>query len=507
MLTYAVDSAPLCLDPHVSTQDLTAEIQRNVLDSLVAEDASGRFHPWLATSWSSAKDLKSYTFHLREDVTFSDGTPFDAEAVKANFDHITDKNTKSQYAVTLLGPYQGTEVLGRYQVRVTFTRPFVPFLQAASTSYLGMYSPAALKANADKLCGGGAVTVGSGPFIETNHVKGQSIEFTRNPRYQWPSELAKHRGPAYLDRLVIRILRENSTRVGALTSRQVDLARAVPPARVGTIEAGGAVKILRGDFPGGVYSLYLNTTNGPLTDERVRVAVQRGINIDQAVRTVYFGQYKRAWSPLSPSTPAYAGDLTGSWPYDPAKAGALLDQAGWTGRDAAGYRTKDGRRLTLEWPALPSGDARENREVLAQAIQADLKKLGVEVVRPSYDVGAYSTKVNAGQFGILDLSWARFEPDLLRSFFNSANGPPAGQNASFLKDPEVDKWTETAAATNDTATRTELYARTQHKVIKVGATVPVYVPTALTGVASSVHGVSLDPNNWLMFYDAWRDGA
>jgi peptide/nickel transport system substrate-binding protein len=505
-LTYAIDTAPLCLDPHVSTEDMTAEVQRNVLDSLVYEDASGAFHPWLATSWSIAKDLKSYTFELRRDVTFTDGTPFDAEAVKANFDHITAKNTKSQYAVNLLGPYRETEVLDRYRVRVSFTRPFAPFLQAASTSYLGIYSPRTLKDNADKLCGGGSASVGTGPFTEVRYVKGQSIEFVRNPKYNWPPEPAKHRGPAYLERVNFRILRENSTRVGALTSGQVDVARALPPAQMRTVEAGRTVKILRRDAPGGIYGLYLNTTNGPLTDERVRVAVQRGINIDQDVRTVYFGQYKRAWSPLSPSTPGYDARLAGSWPYDPAMAGSLLDQAGWTGRDQAGFRTKAGRRLTLEWPALPSGDARENREVLAQAVQADLKKIGVQVIRPRYDVGAYSTKVNAGRFGILDFSWARFEPDLLRSFFNSASGPPSGQNASFLKDGEVDRWTDDAAATVDRATRNALYAKTQEKVIKLGAAVPLYVPTALTGVGPHAHGVTLDPNNWLLFYDAWRDG-
>ncbi len=505
-LTYAINSAPLCLDPHVSTQDITAEIQRNVLDSLISQDAQGRFHPWLAESWTTSPDKKSYIFELREDVKFTDGTPFDAEAVKANFDHITDKATKSQYALGLLGPYTGTEVLGPHKVKINFSRPFSPFLQAASTSYLGFYSPKTLKDNADQLCGGGPASVGTGPFVLVGHVKGQSIEMARNPQYAWPPQNAKHQGPAYLDKLVFRILREDSTRIGVLTSGQVDVARALPPGQVSRIEGGANVKVLRGDSPGGVYSLFLNTTYGPLTDQRVRNAIQRGINVDQNVKTIYFGQYKRAWSPLSPSTPAYDTSLEKSWPYDPAEAGRLLDEAGWTGRDAEGYRTKDGKTLTLLWPALPVGDIRDNREVLDQAIQQDLKKIGVRADRPHYDVGAYSTRVNAGQFGILDLSWARFDPDLLRSFFNSASGPPTGQNASFLKDDDVDAWTNEGAATTDPAERAELYTKVQRRVIELGASVPVYVPAVLTGVTSRTRDAGFDPNAWLVFYDAWKAG-
>lgn len=171
-LTAAVDTEPVSWDIHASTQDITAEIQRRVFDSLVSQGSAGKFHPWLATTWEVSDDYRSYTFHLRKDVTFSDGTRYDASAVKANFDHIVAKSTKSLYAISLLDPYTGTRVVDTYTAKVTFSKPFAPFLKAAATTYLGFYSPKALKADAGQLAAGGAADVGSGPFVPGSRILG-----------------------------------------------------------------------------------------------------------------------------------------------------------------------------------------------------------------------------------------------------------------------------------------------------------------------------------------------
>ncbi|WP_261559087.1 ABC transporter substrate-binding protein [Frankia tisae] len=504
-VTYAIDTEPTCFDIHVSPQDITAAIQRNVFDSLVAEDNSGTFHPWLASSWKIAPDLRSYTFTLRRDVTFTDGTRFDAAAVKANFDHIVAPTTKSRFAASLLGSYTGTDVVDEFTARVNFAQPFAPFLQAASTAYLGFYSPKTLTAHADDLCGGGPVAVGTGPFTFTSYTKGQSIVLTRNPAYKWAPATAKHTGAAYLDTLTIRILKENSTRIGSLTSGQIDVAGAVPPANVAAVEANGRLQLLRRDAAGSPYSLYLNTALEPFTDERVRQAFQRGLNIDQDVKTVYFGQYKRAWSPLTAVTPSYDPSLENSWPYDPDRANQLLDEAGWTGRDSAGYRTRDGRRLTAVWPIMPA-TVREQRDILGQAFQEDLKKIGIELTRPPLDPGTFLKQAYAGTFAVLDFSWARFEPDVLRLFFHSASTlAHGGQNASFLTDPEVDTWTSTGAGTLDKAVRDDVYARAQQRVVKTGAVVPVYTAATILAAEKYVHGIDFDTNSWPQFYDVWRD--
>lgn len=503
-LIYAVDTEPVSFDIHASPQDITGAIQRNVFDSLVYQDAKGDFHPWLAKSWTVSKDLKTYTFRLRDDVKFTDGTPFDAAAVKTNFDRIVAKTTKSQYASSLLGPYTGTTVVDDHTVKVSFSEAFAPFLQAASTSYLGFYSPAAIKKYGSKLGSGGPADVGTGPFVFTSYTKGQSVVLTRNPAYKWAPTTAAHQGPAYLDKLTIRFLTQDSVRAGALSSGQVQVADPVAPTDVKTVEANSQLTQLTSQAPGANYSLVLNTTQAPLNDIKVRKAVQRGIDIATDVKSVYFGVYKRAWSPVSPTTPYYDSSLVNSWPYDPDLSNKLLDQAGWTTRDSAGYRTKNGKRLSIEWPLMPQQYIREQRDTLGQAIQADLKKLGIEVKRPRLDIGTYITKVYGGQEAIADYSWARFDPDVLRLYFNSASDPrKGGQNATFYKDADLDKWTDAGKSTLDKTTREDVYGKTQQRAIDLALIVPLYVRTAVVGASVKVHGLKTDPNTWVSFYDTW----
>lgn len=506
-LTFAVDSEPVSWDAQVSPQDITGELERGVLDSLVAQDHSGTIKPWLATSWESSKDLRTFTFHLRHGVTFTDGTPFDAAAVKANFDRIADPATKSQYAAALLGPYQGTTVADPYTAVVHFSKPFAPFLQAASTTALGFYSPKAIAARAEGFAAGGPALVGSGPFVVSSYTKGQRAVLTRNPAYRWGPATAKHQGPAYLEKVVLRFLPEPSVRVGALTSGQVDAAQGLPPVNAKALADSLSVHIERRAKPGGVYNLFLNTVKPPFDDVRVRTAVQRAIAVGQDVKAVQLGQATRAWSPLSPVTPGYDASLVNRWPYDPKLAGRLLDQAGWTGRDSDGYRTKDGRRLSVEWPQLGASYVKDNRGALGQAIQADLKKVGIEVKRPTLDIGTYVTQAYSGKENIVDNDWARDEPDVLRLFFNSANDSrKGGQNASLLADPQVDAWTNQALTTLDTGARAGLYAKVQQRVLDLGAVVPLYIPETRVGVRGKVQDIGYGPSAWPSFYDAWLTG-
>ncbi|MCD0449832.1 ABC transporter substrate-binding protein [Actinocorallia sp. API 0066] len=503
-VVFAVDTEPVSFDVHVSQQDITGTILRNLFDSLVHQDGEGKFHPWLAESWEVADDLKSYTFKLRKDVKFTDGTPFDAEAVKVNFDRIADPATKSQLAATLLGPYAGTEVVDAHTAKVTFKESFAPFLQAASTAYLGFYSPKTIKENGDKLAAGGATGVSTGPFVFSGYTKGQSAEFTKNPDYAWAPKDAANSGAAYLDKLTIRFLPEASVRVGSLTSGQIQVAAAVPPQDAQTISGNASLTLDAKDSPGSNFSLFLNTSKAPLNDEKVRKAIQIGINIDAGVKNLYFGQYKRAWTLLSPSTAGYNKALENTWPYDEAAANKLLDEAGWTSRDGEGYRTKDGKRLTVNWPLLPAQFVRDKRDILGQGFQADLKKIGIEADRPQDDIGTYIANVYGGKADIADYSWGRAEPDVLWLLLNGASDPrKGGQNATFLNDPQLTEWTNTGRSTLDEAVRNDVYGKAQQRAIDLAIVVPIYTPTAVTGRAKAVNGLAYDGNAWPVFQGAW----
>ena len=431
--TYALNSEPSCLDPQISPADATALITRGVVDSLVAQDASGDVKPWLATAWRISADLKTYTFTLRDGVTFHDGTPFDAAAVKANFDRIVAPDTKSQYASTLIGPYTGSTVHDPHTVEIHLGQPFQPFLQAVSTPFLGMESPKSFTGGAS--CG---QVVGSGPFTFAEYIRQQHVELRRNPAYNWAPPTAAHSGAAHLQKVVIRFLPENATRLGALTGGQVDGIGAVPTPNVATVKADSALRFVHTNQPGAAYSVYLNTAAGAFTDVRVRRAFQHAIDIDLLVRSIHFGVYDRAWSMLSPNTRFYDKTLENSWSFDQAEANSLLDAAGWTARDSEGYRRRGGQRLSVHWPTSPQQDAADQRGLFGQGIQAAEKQVGIEVVRDSVPSGKLFELVAEGQYDISDMSWARSDPDILRGFLASTCMPMSGQNIARVADATVD---------------------------------------------------------------------
>jgi len=504
-LTYAIEGANLSaghMDPHSSQLDVSATVQRNVLDSLVAQASDGSFVPWLATDWEISEDQLHYTFTLREDVTFTDGEPFNAEAVKANFDHITAPETASAQAASMLGfaedggSYIDTEVVDDFTVRVNFSEPYAPFLSAVSTALLGFWSPAVLADHADELkVGGPGISVGTGPFILSEYTPDQQIVYTANPDYKWGPANIDHTGASAIDELVVRILPETSVRSGALTSGEVQVAGNITPSAVESIGDGFTVNSV--ELPGIPYSLYLNETNGVFADERVRQAFSIGFDADAAVKSIFFGQYPRAWSILGPTTPnSYDASLEGSWPYDADKANSLLDEAGWTGRDAEGYRTKDGVRLSARWIAwTPIPD---DRAALADLIQSDLKNIGFEVVREALEPAAYNEQYGPKTFDLTDWGFSGIDADALRSHLHT----DGFQNASQVSDPEVDTLLEDAVATSDLAQRTALYTDLQQWNAQHVAIVPLYVPSLITAYSDTVKDLSFDLYGRPLFYGA-----
>ncbi|MEV0597819.1 ABC transporter substrate-binding protein [Streptomyces sp. NPDC050315] len=502
-LTFATDVEPDVFDPHVSPADIVGVVMRNVFDSLVAQTASGGFAPWLATSWTVSDDGRSYTFSLRDDVTFTDGTRFDAHAVKANFDHIVAPETKSQYAAQLIGPYERTEIVDAHTARVHLRTAYAPFLHAASTTYLGFHSPKALREHPESLSAGGRYSVGTGQFVFTSRVKGQRLVFERNRAYKWPPYTARTNGRPHLDRLVVSFLPENATRIGAVTAGQADIADAVPPGSVRTLKADSSLAIQSHDAPGVVYQYYLNTTRAPFDQRDARLAVQYAVDTAALTKAVFAGQYARAWSPLSPSTPGYDDALEGTWKHDPRRAAALLDGLGWTGRDAAGYRTKDGERFSVTLLYVPQYTKAERR-TFDTAVQGELKKAGIELKLVPMDAGSYTPRRNKGDYDIIAFSWGGSDPDLLRTVFHSKSQlADGGANGARLHDADIDRWLDAATASSDREARDRLYAKVQRRVVEQGYALPAFVGTRQLAVRDRARGVAFDPSAWPVFHDAW----
>lgn len=480
------------MDPHKSQLDVSAMVGRLSLDSLTYLDAEGVLHPWLATDWTVSEDGTHVTLDLRDDVTFSDGEKFDAAAVKANFDHVVAEDTASAQAADLLGGdnYLETVVIDDDTVDVVFSQPFTPFLTNASTAFLGMYSPKALADSPEKLATGGpGVTVGSGPWVLTEQVAGDHLSYERNPNYAWaPAELDADANTS--TKLQVSLVPDAKIRAESFRAGQTDLASELTPSTASELTAAG-FDVSAVPSPGVPYSLYLNVKHGALDDARVRQALGLGVDIDAAVESVFAGQFTRAESVLSPSTPGvYASELDGSAEFDAERAGALLDAAGWDTIGDDGIRTRDGERLTLTWASWTPFP--EDRLSLAAYLIDGWRGIGVEVDHQILEPGAYNETYGAGDFDLTDWGFAATDGDVLRNHLHSEGF----QNASHVADPALDAALDAAAAEQDPAVRAQQYRDLQVQNAEQVWILPLYSPGVLTAHAQHVDGLFFDGFGW-----------
>ncbi len=501
-LTMAIAGANVFdghLDIHKTQIDSSILILRNVFDSLVDIDSDGNVVPWLADSWEISEDGLRYTFTLRDNVTFHDGEKFNAEAVKLNLEHVVDPKTESASALSKLGGdkiFAGAEVIDDYTVVLKLNSPFAPLLQNLSSAQLGFYSPKVLNEHrSDLSAGGSGITVGTGPFVVSEITPGQNVVLTRNDAYNWPSKAATHSGPAALETLTINVLPESSVRIGALNSGEAQVAAELPPSAVSEVGSDATVNSVQS--PGIPYSLYLNDGFGVFADENVRKGFRSSLDIDAAVKTIFFGEYDRAWSILSPTTPqVYDSSLEKSWKFDPDAANKFFDDAGWTERDGDGYRVKDGLRLAATWIAwTPVSD--ENQS-LANAFQGNLKDVGFELIRETLEPAQYNEKYEPRTFDLTDWSYDGLDGDILRNHLHSEGF----QNVSTVVRPDIDALLEKAVTTTDINERASLYKDVQQWNNDFVSIIPVYVPAVITAQSKNVEGLAFGPTGQPQFYGA-----
>lgn len=501
-LTFGVTTEPVCFNPQRSEQQNSFILSRNVVDSLLAKDSSGHFLPWLAREWTVSADGKTYVFRLRTDVTFHDGTALNAEAVKFNLDFVKDKaNTNA--AGQLLQAVEQVEVTASHEVTLRLAKPDSALLESLSSIRLGILSPKSLQSG-DRLCSGGPALAGSGPFKFENYVRGQSASFLRNDHYNWGPGYSAHQGPAYLDRLVVTFLPEYSVRAGALSSGQVDVIEGVQPTDAGLFKDQPGFQFLIG--PSGAqtsFTLNVNYTIPPATDVRVRRALRDGADITALVDSVYLGTVRRAWSNIAPDNPLYDKSLEGSWGRNVAQANRLLDEAGWTGRDSDGFRTKDGQRLAIE-VGYPQPFVRDNRDILIQALQAQLRKnLGFDLRLRLITGGEWAQQKEKGNWTIYPNTY--LPADAAQEL--SANIGEQGFIRGVADKGDKDLFrliNEALQATSETE-KTRLVQAAQRRAVDQAFIVPLFSANYQLAAKDTVHGLSFEAqlDSPSSFYDVW----
>jgi peptide/nickel transport system substrate-binding protein len=457
-LVYASSSRFDTLDPNVTTFTDVARIGFHLFDPLVWEVKAGEYVPGLAEKWEVSPTADRYTFHLRKDVKFHDGTPFTADAVKFTFDRIVDPELKSQMAFSALGPYESSTVVNPQTIVVKFKRPFAPFMSSAAQSVLAPVSPdAARKLGKDF----GTRPVGTGPFRLDTYTTDSVVRMVRNPDYRWGPSLFKQTGPPYLDAISWRIIPEASTRLASLRAGEVHVIQDVPAQEYRNVQREAAIQLLQGELAGSGFSMMMNVTRPPTDDVRVRQALEWGVDRAAVVRAVWQGVPKAACSPLTSVMLGYDPATCNVYRYDPKKAGDLLDEAGWK-MGPNGVRRKDGQDLTL---ALYYRSDNADFTAMATFLQGMYQPIGITVELNGLAQAGYFNAVRAGQHN-LQFWWdSRTDPDVVRILLHSANAN-GGTNRNRYKNAEMDALIDEAAGTSDVAKRKRLYTQIQMKTLQ-----------------------------------------
>lgn len=495
-LVVGMAGEPIGLDPGGPSNVNSHTLEMHMYDSLLAMDTSFKIYPWLATSWKLSDDQKGYIFTLRKDVTFHDGTPFNAAAVKFTFDRIPKPETKSSSAIALLGAfYDTTEIIDDYTVAVKFKQPYAPFLGGVTTAFMGIVSPTAAQK------GGAEFPVnpqgaGTGPYMLKEWVQKQSVTMVRNPNYKWPSEMFKNRGTGYLDEITYRFVPENATRQALLDTGEAQLIDAVPTQNVTRLRSNTNLQMLIAPRAGGAKMTDLNVKKAPLDQLEVRQALIYGFNREELVKSLFQNVFPPAGSPLSPATFAYDKSVETLYNYDPAKAGQLLDAAGWK-MGSAGLREKGGQQFKLNCLIGTS----EEDNAIAQIMQAQYKPLGVQIDINVIAGTALTTAKQQGQHHIGFKIAVYQDPDILGVYFHSRS--IGGFNYTFYQDPELDGLFDQGVTTLDAEKRKEIYAKVQKYMMDKALLIPIYYLANVSAASTKVQGLFNDTAGYYWLYDAW----
>jgi peptide/nickel transport system substrate-binding protein len=461
-LTVGLGQNPDTLDPGATGLIGSSQVDQQIFDTLIWRlPGNDKWFPGLAEDFSISGDGRVYTFKLRRDVTFHDGTPFNAAAVKATFDHIVDPATQSKSALGALGPYKETRVLDDYTAEIVFSKPNVAFQNYVSEAFFGISSPTALKKYAADY---GSHPVGTGPFVLKEFKSGEKVVLSRNDAYKWgPAQVSS--GPAKVSNLTFRILTDASAQANALSTGEIDVAQTLTPQDVASAVSAGKTAATA-PSRGIPYGFLINVDKPPTNDLAVRQALEFGFDRAGVLNTLFQGQYEAASSVLTPNTPGF-DQKQALYKYDPARAEQLLSQAGWV-KGGDGMYAKGGQPLAVNMVNI-SGFGFSG---IAQLLQAQMKKIGVAVTISDQAFPAVATSYNQGQSNTADWFFYAADPYALKTVFG-CDQVKSGFNWSHYCNPAIDAGIEEANSTVDDAKRTSAYASIVQTLMEQAVFLPI----------------------------------
>ncbi|SJM61983.1 ABC transporter substrate-binding protein [Gulosibacter sp. 10] len=494
-LTYASgESEPDCLDPHVGGNWPQALVGHQFVESLFARDESGAIVPWLAESGEANEDGSVWTITLKEGIEFSDGEPLNAEAVIANMEHLRDPDTKSSTGVLALQKVDEFVATDEHTVEFRMNTPDSALLESLAQTWLGIMSPAGIERGEVENC---EAPIGTGAFKVESWTKQDRVVLVRNETHTetMPGEQTPPEGER-IERIEWRFIPDAAARVAALQAGQVDVIDQVQPDALSQFQQNDDFETLLGARPGTSARIELNTTRAPFDDPLVREAFVKSANIDAAVESLFFDTIDRSYSPLASSLPeaaSFPDDLV----FDVDAANELLDEAGWTERNDAGIRMKDGEPLSVSFP-LSSNQSIPAEVSLVEQIAASAGEVGFDVEIELLDISSWYAASGEWEFDAIIAPYSKSSADVLRIVYHSDGNIPAPSgyhaNNTGVENDELDALLDEAGASSDEAERAELYEQAQSIIIGDHLVIPLYDQMVQFAYTPTLSGFALDPS-------------
>ncbi|UFN48032.1 ABC transporter substrate-binding protein [Roseomonas sp. OT10] len=453
-------------------------------DRLVYIDEDGKAQPWLAESWSFSDDNKQITFKLRPGTKFHDGTDFDAAAVKFHFDNILDPKLASPVRGQIAA-LDSCDVLDPLTVRLSFSRPFAAAMILLASASYGFNSPAAVQKAGRQY---GRRPVGTGPFMFKSWSAGSEIVLVRNPRYRQLRPDALNKGPAYAEQVTLSVLPEEGVAFSALQTGELSAAE-LQTDTVDRLRQDRRFSVVIDDKAKNI--LFMEFSFRPPFDDRVmRDALSHAIDREAILRASYSGYGAVNLSPLSRGIPGYDAAVAEAHgtPYDPGKARALLDQAGWT-VGPGGLRAKDGKeaKFAIRSYANPVTD-----RALA-VIQSNLAALGIQVSISTADWGTFYPSLLRDGWDLALNRWTYSDPLVLTNLFR-----PPGHRRNLPPDEALTRLLTAVDSTLDPAERQKVVSEAQKAILDRRLMIPILTNHQVTITQAGLQNYRFDYLNQVL---------
>lgn len=462
--------------------------------------------PWVAESWTINANNTEYTFKIRPGVSFSDGTPLDANAVAKNVDTYGLGNTALNQPISeVINNYLRSEVIDPLTVKFYFKKPSPGFLQGTSAIGSGLVSLSTLERNFNQL-GNAKNIIGSGPFVVSSEKLGRELKLTARKDYNWAPVKSKHQGRAYLDGITYLVTPEDSVRIGALVSGQAGFIRQIQAYDEKRVQSQG-FNLYAPPTRGVNNSVVFRPDNPLVADIRVRKALLHATNTKEIIETLFSDNYPQATSPLAKTAAGYV-DLSSKLTFDPVQANKLLDEAGWkTGPQ--GLRQKDGK--TLELTAYESLPQPQNKETL-QLVSQQWAKVGVKLNVLAGDAGSKTVdSLDPLKTGVAPAMVGRADPDVLKSQYYPTvrnvllqKGGSSDKVKDFV-DPHLNTLLDGIAAETDRSKRLTLVGEVQGYLIDQAYVIPIFEEPQVFAGAPTTKGITFEAVGRPSFYNTWLD--